>query len=83
VDDEPAVVNDQTAALEDDQSAFETARGSADRDGNDASVVEDVDDTMITEPTPLKPDMDAANLSEKENRGLPTPSDDGMDEDEL
>jgi uncharacterized protein YeeX (DUF496 family) len=80
--DEPAVVETETAAVEDEESAFESARGSPEHDGNDESIVEDVEDTMITEPTPSKPDMDA-DSSEKENRGLPTPSDDDMDEEEL
>jgi hypothetical protein len=82
VDAESAVVETETAAVEDEESAFESARGSPERDGNDESIVEDVEDTMITEPTPSKPDMDA-DSSEKENRGLPTPSDDDMDEEEL
>jgi uncharacterized protein YeeX (DUF496 family) len=81
--DEPAVVETETAAVEAGESAFESARESVERDGNDVSIAEDVDDTMITEPTPSKPDMDVADSSEKENRGLPTPSDDGMDEEEL
>jgi hypothetical protein len=82
VDAESAVVETETAAVEDEESAFESARGSPERDSNDESIVEDVEDTMITEPTPSKPDMDA-DSSEKENRGLPTPSDDDMDEEEL
>ncbi|KAF2826280.1 hypothetical protein CC86DRAFT_350866 [Ophiobolus disseminans] len=65
---------DEHVTVEDDDNAFESAHESA-QHGD--SVTEDVDDTLITEPTPSKP---GDGGSDKENRGLPTPSDDGMDE---
>jgi len=77
-DDEPAVEDPIT--VEDNDSVFESARESADRDDNGDSIMQDVDDTLITEPTPSKP---LQSSSDKENRGLPTPSDDGMEVEEL
>jgi hypothetical protein len=44
---------------------------------------DDDDDTMMADPTPLKQapgDMGLNDSSEKENRGLPTPSDGYMDD---
>jgi hypothetical protein len=55
---------------------------SADRVGPQ-SLKEDDDDTMMADPTPLKQapgDMGLNDSSEKENRGLPTPSDGYMDD---
>lgn len=57
-----------------DDNVFESAQ-----EGNDDSIMDGNDDTLITEPTPSKPphaDMDVENSSEKENRSLATPSDD-------
>jgi hypothetical protein len=55
---------------------------SADRVGPQ-SLKDDDDDTMMADPTPSKQapgDMGLNDSSEKENRGLPTPSDDYMDD---
>jgi hypothetical protein len=68
---------------DDEESAFESPPESAKGGGNDDSIV-DGNDTLITEPTPSKHCNNVeGESSDKENRGLPTPSDDGMDEEVL
>jgi len=67
---------EQPITADDDDGIFV----SADRVGPHS--LEDNDDTMMTDPTPSKQagdDMDFHDSSEKENRSLPTPSDDYMD----
>jgi|TARA_R110002003_G_scaffold214_21_gene16140 hypothetical protein len=75
--DEPEVIQDN------EESAFESPPGSVKGDVNDESIV-DGDDTLITEPTPSKHRNNVdGEFSDKENCGLPTLSDDGMDEEVL
>ncbi|KAH3977063.1 hypothetical protein HBI56_016220 [Parastagonospora nodorum] len=72
---------DEHVIIDEDEGAFESARESACDNDNDDSAMGGMEDTMISETTPSKhlaPDMDADNTSEKENRSLPTPSDEDM-----
>jgi hypothetical protein len=80
------VEQEETVVVNEDDSVFESTCESADQ--GDDSIMEDVNDTMVTEPMPSKPGLptEGSASSEKENRALlPTPSDDDddMEEDEL
>jgi hypothetical protein len=64
---------EQASVDGDDDSAFKSAR-----EGNDDFIMDGNDDTMITEPTPLKPAHAGLNVEdscENDDHGLPTPSD--------
>jgi hypothetical protein len=67
---------EEPVAVDDNDSVLGSARKSAYRDETGDSIMEDVDDSIITEPTPSKP---LGGSSDKENRSLRTSSDDGMD----
>jgi hypothetical protein len=71
--------------VDDEDSVFESARKlrSQSREVNDDSVMSGVDETTVTEPTPSKAYADDVDTNDKENRGLSTPSDGGVTEDEL
>lgn len=73
-DEAPAASQEQPifANDDDDEVAFESARESVGADAHDESAMEGIEDTMITEPTPSK------HMEDKENRALPTPSDEDM-----
>lgn len=76
-----ANMDEQIMVDEEDEGAFESARESAGGNNNDDSVMGGMEDTMNAEPTPSKhaaPDVDMDNTSEKENRYLPTPSDEDV-----
>lgn len=68
---EPVAIED-----EDEKGIFESAYETPGRDENGNSIMADVDETITTGITPSKP-LEISN--DKENRGLPTPSDDGME----
>jgi hypothetical protein len=62
-------------AVDDEESAFESAYESPSRGAND--------DIMFTEPTVSKHYADDVDMNDKENRSLPTPSEEGVTEEEL
>jgi hypothetical protein len=71
---------------EDEEHAFESAHESLSHDANNASAIDRNDDAATTRSTPFKhlaTNADVDDSEEKENRSLPTPSDEEMDEAEL
>jgi hypothetical protein len=70
-DDAPAAPEERLNN-DDEEMAFESSRESVGPDVPDESIMDGIEDTVITEPTPSK------HIKDKENQALPTPSDEDM-----